>query len=551
MGHENLASTPSDNATETKPQLITRQEHSRNIKDAEKYQAIEYLKQSGLFIPLNSLDLHHGRATDNADENWVVKPDFQNGGNNTNNDNVNKISALSTGPHEVAAEFAAKRAYGSKHPEVHKIVSGDPDAVVLDGTFNIASRPKEQQQQIWQALKKLSIGITEGSPLDFEHKDLLTTFKSEDFHTTDGKYPKVSDLPEISQRLGIDEKDVRQVAGAFNARLALAYDPVQIIENFVDDKDTYDNIGEDGELPINQEYVANWLRNAHIVGIKMGVNSATIGKRIEPVALFDLAKVNTEKEVARRRETSFKKYGSIATRMANGLEARTETKSPFIDYLSNNLYATPKQLVNEAKKIGVYQETYGADAGNWERFSLGEHTETVLRVFDNNYADELPAHLLPVMRLALLTHDLGKPEAASKGEKNHQYAYDAREANNFMKNVDINENLRKLIVGIIGEGQKLTTRAFIRGDIGARKELLSFCHDLLIEYGAKNIAKEDVHGLANMCLIVQTCDSAAYTDMAITRSEKSNFYYRNSPSFNSSFHPPVSITKQDARLKTV
>jgi hypothetical protein len=550
MGYEDLSSAPKNDTAETKPQFITRQEHSRSIKDAEKYRAIEYLKQVGLFISLDSLDLHHGRATDTAGEDWKIAPSFRNGGNDTGNANVNKIPALSASSREIAEEFATARAWGSKHPEIHKIVSEDTDAVVLDGTFDITGHSEEEKEQIQEALRKLSISATEGSPLDFAHKDILTTFKAKDFYASDGSFPKTSDLQEISQRLGINEKTVKQVVGALNARITLIYDPVRTIKNFVDNKETH-SLGKDGELPINQEYVANWLRNAHVVGVKRKVWSATIDKDIEPVFLFDLEKVNTEKEVARRRDVFSKRYGSIAARMADSLEIRTEAESPFIDFLSNNLYATPKQLVDEAKKIGAYQETYEADAGNWEKFSLGEHTETVLRVFETNYADRLPANLLPVMRLALLTHDLGKPEAANKGEKHNQHAYNAREADNFMKSVDVNENLRKLIVGIIGESQKLTTRAFIRGDVGARKELLSFCHDLLTEYGAENITKEDVQGLANMCLIVQTCDSAAYTDMAITRSEKLGVRYRNSPSFNNSFHPPVSITRQDVRLKAI
>ncbi|MCL1929579.1 hypothetical protein FWF93_00275 [Candidatus Saccharibacteria bacterium] len=550
MRHESLSFTPLNNTTETNPQLITRQEHSRNIEDAEKYEAVEYLKQVGLFISLDSLDLHHGRVADTAGEDWKVDESFQNGGNDTNNANVNKIPALSTDSREIAEEFAAARAWGSKQPEIHKIVSEDPDAMVIDGTFNLGNRSDEEKKQIREALNKLSIDLTEGSPLDFEHRDILTTFTPEDFRAPDGTYTKISDLPVISQKLGVDEKTVKQVAGSLNARLTLTHDPERIIKNFIDNEDTYSLGNGSDELPINQEYVANWLRNTHIVGVKRSVRSATIGKDIEPVFLFDLEKVNTEKEVAHRRDIFFRRYGRIARRMADGLEIRTEAESPFIDYLSNSLYATPKQLVDEAKKVGAYKETYEADAGNWEKFSLSEHTETVLRVFDKNYADRLPANLLPVMRLALLTHDLGKPEAVSKGEKHNQHAYNAREADNFMKSVDVNENLRKLIVGVIGESQKLTTYAFIQGDVGARKELLSFCHNLLTEYGAENVTKEDVQGLANMCLIVQTCDSAAYTDMAITRSEKLQVHHRNSPSFNGSFHPPVSITRQDVRLKT-
>ena len=161
--------------------------------------------------------------------------------------------------------------------------------------------------------------------------------------------------------------------------------------------------------------MASWLRNAHVVGVRERVRSATILKDIEPVFLFDLAKVDAEEEVARRRQATAREFGDIAIRLADGLETEATTGGSFVDYLSNNLYATPEQLVDKAMEVPGYQRIYEADAGNWEKFTLEEHTETVLRNFDNNYADKLPADLLPIIRLALLTHDLGKPESARRG----------------------------------------------------------------------------------------------------------------------------------------
>ena len=543
MRHNQVALSAAPHESVDEPQLVSRQERSRSIDDQGKYQAIKYLEEVGLFTPLNSLELYHGRSNANGDD-WKVSPGFRNDGDSTSHDNVNKVSALATDTAENAQSFADERSrLEGGQPEVHRIISEDADATIIDGSFSQVGRSAEEKEQIKQALTKLRVPFMVGAPLDFEHRDILTRFRPQDFLGAGGRLPKLSDLPEITEKLGIDYMTVRHIAGAMFTQKLMTVDPVQIVNGYLKKQDTYQDT-----YPINQTYVASWLRNAHVVGVRERVRSATILKDIEPVFLFDLAKVDTEEEVARRRQATAREFGDIAIRLADGLETEVATGGSFVDYLSNNLYATPEQLVDKAKEVPGYRRIYEADAGNWEEFTLEEHTETVLRNFDNNYADKLPADLLPIIRLALLTHDLGKPESARRGDKRHQHLYNVREADQFMQKVDIKENMRQLITGIIGEGQHLTTRGFIRGDLDARTELLSFCRNLLTNSGVDNVTENDAKALADVCLIIQTCDSAAYTDMAITTSKKHGAY-RNWPTFNDSFYPPVSITKQDVQLK--
>ncbi len=80
--------------------------------------------------------------------------------------------------------------------------------------------------------------------------------------------------------------------------------------------------------------------------------------------------------------------------------------------------------------------------GELERFTLGEHTETVLRMFDETFADVLPAKLLPVMRLIILTHDLGKPEAVRHGKKNDQKEFNLKEGGGFFNELGIEKIYR-------------------------------------------------------------------------------------------------------------
>jgi hypothetical protein len=70
--------------------------------------------------------------------------------------------------------------------------------------------------------------------------------------------------------------------------------------------------------------------------------------------------------------------------------------------------AKPRDIMQDAQRVPGYEQIFAGSAGVWEGFTLGEHTETVLRNFDETYADRMPVGLLAPMRLAILTHDIGK-----------------------------------------------------------------------------------------------------------------------------------------------
>jgi hypothetical protein len=91
--------------------LQTRTEHSRSIEDAEKYRALDTLKEVGLLIPLSKLETFHGRVA-SADEEaeWSVDPSFANGSNDSGNNNVNSRPTLYSGDKATAQDFADERA---------------------------------------------------------------------------------------------------------------------------------------------------------------------------------------------------------------------------------------------------------------------------------------------------------------------------------------------------------------------------------------------------------------------------------------------------------
>jgi hypothetical protein len=103
-------------------QLRTRTEHSRSIADAEKFRALDTLKEAGLLIPVSDLETYHGRVG-TADEvsEWVVDPSFANGSNDSGNNNINHRPTLYTGEQDVAKDFAIERGREMIRPKYNKI----------------------------------------------------------------------------------------------------------------------------------------------------------------------------------------------------------------------------------------------------------------------------------------------------------------------------------------------------------------------------------------------------------------------------------------------
>jgi len=213
-------------------------------------------------------------------------------------------------------------------------------------------------------------------------------------------------------------------------------------------------------------------------------------------------------------------------------------------------HAKPEKLIEAAKKIGGYSAIFESDAGNWEGFTLGEHTETVLRNFDENFADIIPVEFLAPMRLILLVHDLGKPAAVARGEKNRQKEYSAIQAADFLNKLGINNNYKDLILAIIGEGSNLTFQCQLRpDDETVSNKMRNFAIKSVGNYlASKDVRESQTGAFIEMCKILQLCDGGAYTSMAITR-RNGKGHFRNAPSFNNSFSAPIGLGKHDIRYR--
>ena len=173
----------------------------------------------------------------------------------------------------------------------------------------------------------------------------------------------------------------------------------------------------------------------------------------------------------------------------------------------------------------------------------------MLRLFDDNYVDYVPASVIPITRLALLVHDIGKPEAAKMGDKINQKQYNVKFAKEFMELNNVDGATSELILSMIGEGLELTSELIMnRGNVVTKWKIMNFCEEIAKKYlGTEQVDQDTVTGFRKILEVMQTCDSAAYTTMAITRASN-GVKYRNYGSFNSSFQGYKGLTGKRARL---
>ena len=519
-------------------------------EQTKQQQALQYLEQVGVAKKLNRLNLYHGRASSGQGD-WQVDPKYNNAGNNTGNYNINEIPALNTASFEVANQFAKARSLKSaSSAEIHHIASEDPDAVILD-CDTISELNGVDLAKTRSAIDATILGITEGSPLAFEDRDSLKRIRATDFINQDG-FMYQGDIRSLSRRMGIKESVVEQVGSAVNTIAFLHKGELnRLCDAFMDNQPSISIHTPDGEMrsvPINREYLANWFRENHIVGYKRNVISATLGGRtVENYLLFDLEKVNTEKENERRKRERNRRFGKIALKMSKNI-TRNNERGKMADYLSEHPFIKPQEIIQMAKATPGYDKLFEQDAGNWEQFKLQEHTETALRLFDKNYADILPVSMLPVMRMALLVHDIGKPVAVKNHDKANQKRYNLDFAEHFLKQNEVDEPTIELIKTMIGEGMDWTHRWMIKRDKSGGRQYYQFCEDTMKRYlGKKHVDEKTVMGFRNMLEVLQICDSAAYTTMAITRT--TNGSYRNYGMFNRTFDTYHGLTGQRARIR--
>lgn len=519
------------------------EKHKNNEKNSsisyeweKKKAALDTLSQLDILFPANKYALYHGRARNkNDNEPWRVDPGVSNGGNDTGNQNVNECPTLYTGTQEVATQFALARSRWNDDlvDEVHKIKYEIDDAVMIDSQFAIDKLKDDDYAKLVEACEDLTMPVSAGSPVNFEHRWAINSFREE---YQSGGYDVLGrdDIQKISDKSGIPLDTSTKLGAARNVQLKLINDfPLMAkyvlkSDNDIIDIDTDGSDGETINIPINIEYIRNLFKSLNIVGAYQTTRSATVNDTIASFVFFDLDKVDTEKNIKEKRARISRNIGNIALNIENSESVE------LIERL-NNSKSTPRELISSVMSMDYYKDLLAADAGNWEGYTLAEHTETVLRNFEENFSHEFPARLRAPIKLALIAHDLGKPIAVRHNEKDKQNEYNMHIASGFYKKLNIPEKTATFLLSFI-YNEKFMLNAFKHNNEASINHLrrnAEMSLSLLFD-DDKSPAESDIDGYLSICRALFVCDSGAYTNKAVTRSNKYG-YYKNATSFNDSF----------------
>lgn len=495
--------------------------------DKRKIDAYNELIRLGILIPLTNVELYHGRANTNETGEWQVISEFNNAGNATQNRNLNKIPALNIADKQIATEFAKKRALekGGKgkvvDAEVHKIASIDPYACCFDLTKTELLKDKNVLRLIRCLIfpsvskKAISVPFTDKEIFervlhDFQNNNLMNNWlddksiigfaRSRNYSTTETQYAS-------------------QIAKVINSHTMCITDLICALKLFLDNNLQVDANGE--HYSFSSEYISSFVAENHIVGIFQYVDSATLGKTIGTYQIFDLKKINTEKEVGDylRHATNF--YLPVSQYLLLGIKDEQTKKA-----LTNSPEEIIKYVMSKSPTI---KSEFEGDVGLWEKFNLGEHTESVMRFFEENFAPYLPHDTRSVMNLIILCHDIGK--AASQREtiqrnSREDIANYRKYAQILCKDLGVDKSFCNFVMDFVLYTQQFTSDYYVRKDANAMANLYEVCKKLAVKYKLpedSNLPRT----LSQLARILQTCDSGAYTLYGKTRKWGTKMYYQN------------------------
>ena len=163
--------------------------------------------------------------------------------------------------------------------------------------------------------------------------------------------------------------------------------------------------------------------------------------------------------------------------------------------------------------------------------------------------------MLPVIKIAILSHDIGKgyaTDASSMWYGKHKQA-NQMVAHDLYKELEIDAKYIKLLDFIFTEGQDFTSQYYFgKGDNAQNKEeidvkMKEVCENILRQTFKSDVTDYEICSLQKLCITLQQCDSGAYTRFATINGGQNGFYLGGSDRFTKSF----TIGKDgNPRLKT-
>lgn len=519
-----------------------------NFETKRCYESSKVLKEHGCLVPVAGMRLFHGRAHEGG--NFKVNPFFDNAGNATGNHNINRgLTALHVATYETAYKFAVARArQKGTSAEISEVEITDQEASFFDMNQTWGERASHGKE-IKQAFAESLPGILQGIVLSADDYKTLDHNRLAELIRNSSKSPVVYDdryIRPYTQTLRISEDGVRKVLGTINARAYVlgSRDSHGAMSDCISAMmrkggdisiDIANNSNRVMSCPINREYIQQWMRDMHIVGVCCGINSVTLGETIhEAFQVFNLETINSKEQLEKAREARMRAFGG-ATRRIYSILNRPESlkRETPLRYIDMDRRVTAAELIESAKQVSPkYRRIYESSAGNWEGFTLEEHTETALRIFDTSYKSTLPRSVYDLGRLCLLVHDIGKPIARKNGQD--QEPYNADYARMFLKDIGAPKELVEAVPDIITVGKSDSDRFMLAKTPEARDEAKQRLYQTSGKIVKKLFGidekspdfKSCVSTLSALCRTISTCDGASYTTYTSTR-KKSGLSHRN------------------------
>ena len=611
-------------------------EHSLPLEQADKYRAIQTLKDVGLLVDFSALETFHGRLQTNQSDDWRVLNQQELDRRNVYNQNVYHQRALYVSDRPTAEKFAQARfnkdlntrltreqllnrrirqdALAVEHykyqaeqgktisfgdylslpatqdflasdswfnrwseisPEarqgyyqslsqpdrqdfdvsvavatdsqtaIYEIAAHKSDALLLDtrafwrerypglADDSLNRAIKADKHKVTEALLQiLPARISEVLPFAFEDRHRIDQL-AETFMAKTGSYISGSEIDQaIKANPPSHAQGLRQIATSINARIFLLLNPIEAANQMMDSPDEGFEIQfKHQPIPISSDYIKSAFQSLGVVGLIGDMNSGTLKERVDGVvSLFDLEEVDKAELIQEQKQEAI----SQMWQTGEALQAALAGDSPLLKLLNNNLHASPQAVVETAALVDGFKEIFEASTGVWEGFSLAEHTETVLRNYADYFADSLPVPMQNVLKLALLTHDLGKPivRAHNIRDKSLEHVSNIHWSAKFLEKIGLGDKAIKYIHHLFEANQEYA--AIYLDSSSSSFEPIRARAKVALEQIDVRATAEAIEGFLKATSILFACDSGAYTAKATTRNERGQSY-RNYDSFGNSF----------------
>ena len=534
----------------------------------------ERLVQEGSLARLSDMqELWHGRKNGTG-EQWKVDPFHDSKGSH----NIYSYTFYAT-PYKEDAEAFAKVRSGSRPQDatVEQIKATDRERFVVRSNcsaiegqrlirdISLTEGLPVESDKPWQSLAANYIETTIAQALQINNTHYISRDKNtlQTIRETSLYYkPKDVELSDWN-------KAIDRYIQAFNSRQLIADGRIAdagVV--FLTDRPPVASIqGPNTKKKLNvalsKSFLLETFRRAHISGIQSDFHSGNLGRGIKDVvALWDVSAIqqvearqsleDLQSSMLKGFEGFFSEFSTITNPHARAEKPSVPAsfkdvfdklnKFETILYVDGAMrlrnvlqdhYSSPEYIIATAKEVSPdLKLLLESTTGVWEGYTLEEHTEAVLGMFERYYASKVPAEIVGFIKTFLFMQDIGKSLCvAIDGNKKRQALYNSFVAEKLLLQMGYRKETVELMLSMMSEGSDLATSV----NIGKSNQsaLMKYSSDIASGILSKPVNKNQAGLFAAILRVTQICDGSAYTKHA--RYHKDGAMIRAQRSFDSSF----------------